>query len=389
MEKFLEAYKICEKKFEVHMQKYREIGEYYSCKKGDYYAEGKITGFYVFSNWMTSFITGLAPLYFKTSKNETYLNWANKYAEDYHNKVFYHSIETMHDLGFLYSIYSVGMYKVTGNIEHKTTALKAADELVKRFNINGRYIDAWNRMNEVGETGRAIVDSMMNIQLLFWAWKETKHIVYRDIAKAHADTIIKYFIRDDYSVCHSIEFDWNTGEYIREYNGCGYSDGSHWARGTAWMVYGLAMTAKYLDDSSYYEMAEKIADKYIECCGDKYVPIWDFKLPEDMPAFECSHKDNPEWDVTDAANCKYNIDTSAAAVFANALLILDEFKENKKYKDFAKRTVEVLCNEYLDTNEKIPGILKAQNGQMLYTTFGDYFFVEVLQRLLFDFEFCW
>ncbi len=384
-----DAYKICKKKFEIHIENFNELCEFWGCKNGDYYTESLRKDLYFYSNWMASFITGLAPMFYKSSKDDKYLKWANKYACDYHNKVFNYSMETMHDLGFLYSPYSVAMYKITGSTEHKTTALKAADVLLKRFNIKGQYLDAWERMDCERKTGRAIIDSMINIQLLFWAWKETGHIVYKDVAKAHADTTIKYFVRDDYSVCHSIEFDWNTGEFIREYNGCGYSDGSHWARGTTWMVYGLAMTAKYLNDASYYELAEKIADKYIECCGNKYIPVWDFKLPEDMPASECSHKDNPEWDVTDAANCKYNIDTSAAAIFANALLIMDEFKENKKYKDFAAKSVEVLCNEYLDTNEKTPGILKAQNGQMLYTTYGDYFFVEALQRILFDVEICW
>ena len=389
-DKLLNVYEICKRKFDIHLEKYEGIYAFSgNCKTGDYYSECGRNEFYYMYNWMTSFITGLAPMFYKTSKDEKYLRWANRLAGDYHNKIFYHSLDTMHDLGFLYSPYSVEMYKITGDLKHMQTAVKAADELLKRFDINGRYIDAWNRMDNDERTGRAIVDCMMNIQLIFWAWKETGHTIYKDIAKAHADITIKYFVREDYSVCHSFLFDRKTGEMIKEANDCGYSDGSLWARGTAWMVYGLAMTAKYLEDDSYYDIAVKIAYKYIECCGEELIPVWDFRLPEDMPAFECGHKDNPEWDVTDKDNCKYNVDTSAAAIIANGMLILDGYKENAKLKEFASRSVEELCDNYFNSDDKIPGMLKAQNGQMTYTTYGDYFFVEALQRRLFDVEYCW
>ena len=72
--------------------------------------------------------------------------------------------------------------------------------------------------------------------------KETGHTIYKDVAKAHTDTTLKYFVREDYSACRSFLFDRKTGEMIKEAKDCGYSNGSHWARGTAWTVYGLAMT---------------------------------------------------------------------------------------------------------------------------------------------------
>ena len=295
----------------------------------------------------------------------------------------------MHDIGFLYSPYSVEMYKLTGDSEHKVTAVKAADELLKRFDIKGKYIDAWGRMDDDERQGRAIVDCMMNIQLLFWTWKETGHTIYRDVAKAHADTTVKYFVREDYSVCHSFTFDRKSGEVLAEFNGCGYSNGSHWARGTAWMVYGLALTARYLDDMSYYDTAVKIAEKYIECCGKNVIPIWDFKLPEDMPAFELSHKNDPEWDVTDPENCKYNVDTSAAAIISCAMLELNKLYKNEKLADFAKKTTERLCSCYINKDTSVAGILGSQNGQMTYTTFGDYFLLEALTRLLHNTDVCW
>lgn len=383
------AYDICKEKFEIHMEKYEGIYEFQACGSGDYYTDSKRSDFLHMYNWTTSFTTGQAPMLYKSEKDNKYIKWANKYAIAYRDKIFNHSLDTMHDIGFLYSPYSVDMYKLTGDLDHRETALKAADELLKRFDIKGQYIDAWGRMDDDQRQGRAIIDCMMNIQLLFWAWKETGHTIYRDVAKAHADMTVKYFVRDDYSVCHSFLFDRESGKIAVEANDCGYSNGSHWARGTAWMVYGLALTAKYLEDKSCYDLSVKIAEKYIECCGENVIPIWDFRLPADMPAFECGHKDNPEWDVTDAANCKYNIDTSAAAIISCGMLELNKFCENKKLADFAQKTVEVLCTDYVNKDTSVAGILSSQNGQMSYTTYGDYFFMECLARLLFDIEVCW
>lgn len=225
------AYLICVQKFAQHQKFYKKLGNYegWAILNGEYYKEGEFCDFYEMVQWTASFVTGLAPLYYRTQKDNSYLVWANKFASDYHKKVFDHSMDTMHDLGFLYQPYSIAMYQLTGDEEHKKTALKAADELLKRFNIEGRFLDAWRRMDDDESEGRAIIDSMMNIHLLFWAWKQTGHTMYRDVAKAHADTTAKYFIRDDYSVAHSFAFDKKSGELIREDNVCGFSNGSHWA----------------------------------------------------------------------------------------------------------------------------------------------------------------
>ncbi|MBQ4515837.1 MAG: hypothetical protein II978_03500, partial [Clostridia bacterium] len=171
-----EAYSLCIKKFEQHKKNFTLLGSYEGpVLNGEYYKEGIFRDFYDKDQWMASFITGFAPLYYRTEKDNNYLIWANQFADEYKEKVFDHPLDTMHDLGFLYQPYSVAMYQLTGDINHKISAIKAADELLKRFNIAGRYIDAWRRMDDDESTGRAIVDSMMNIPLLFWAWKETGH----------------------------------------------------------------------------------------------------------------------------------------------------------------------------------------------------------------------
>lgn len=378
------------KKFEIHMEsmKNEEPYEVVGCEDGDYYKhEHKKEALLSFRwNWMTSFQTGLAPLYYQTEKDERYLKWANAFEKYYHSKMFDTPMESMHDIGFLYSPYSVAMYKLTGDEKHRADAIKAADEITKRFDINGRYIDAWGFMDDEERTGRAIIDCMMNIALLMWAYEETGHTYYKDIAMAHADTTRKYFIREDFTVAHSFDFDRKTGEMLRENNGCGYGNGTWWARGTAWAIYGYALMGRY--DKKYTELAEKILEKYMnELKTGEYIPVWDFRLPKDMPAKKCG--DNAAWDETDINNMKYNVDTSAAAIAACGALRIYKNSGNEALRDFAVDSLEALSAEYVSRDIKIPGILKYQNGCGIYTMYGDYFYSELLMSVLYNIDICW
>lgn len=393
MENIKNAYNICIEKFKCHTSHYSEndVYELTECADGMYYSHEKGESLLARYNWMSSFVTGLAPLYYRTEKDQKYLEWANRFKDIYHKKVFEHSLDTMHDIGFLYSPYSVAMYQLTGDNEHKETAIKAADELLKRFEIKGNYLDAWGRMDDDTREGRAIVDSMINISLLFWAWKETGHTIYRDVAKAHADTVYKYFIRKDNSVCHSFIFDRNTGEMIEESNTCGYSNGSYWARGTAWATYGFAITARYLNDKKYYKIALSLAEKYIsQIPKSEFVPVWDFRLPENKPAAGCGTVFKAYWDESKKENMKYAADSSACAVMACALMEINSFEKNEKLMTFVRGSLNTLCSDvYLDKEVSVPGILKRQNGRMSYTTYGDFFFVQALQNYLYGEKVCW
>lgn len=385
-----EIYQICVKKAEKHMERLdpNDLYEFCECTDGQYRNNFQVVRLGDKDNWMTSFVTGLAPLCYRTEKKTEYLIWANRCKKAYHDKVFCTPLESMHDIGFLYIPYSLAMYQLTGDPGHREDALKAADELLKRFDIRGQYIDAWGRMDDDNRMGRAIIDCMMNIQLLFWAWKETGHTIYRDVAKAHMDTTIRYFVREDATVCHSFEFDRKTGAMIREDNTCGYENGSSWSRGTAWMIYGLAMAARYLENVEYHELAVKLTEKYMEQLSGSYIPSWDFRLPEELPAMKNRFTYGAEWDETDPANCHCNVDTSAAAIVVCAMMELDKFDGISRFRQTVEDTLEELCN-YFNENPEVPGMLSHQNGRRHYAVYGDYFFVHALQRFLYNSETCW
>lgn len=345
-------------------------------------------------NWTQSFFTGEACLAYHATKDQEFLEWNYQFYGEYYKKVFETSLEIMHDTGFLFSPYAVAMYQITGDPKMKELGVKAADELAKRFVPKGGYIRAWGRMDDITppyvdealshnhffteSRGLAIVDCMMNLPLLFWAGKVTGHPYYRRIAEIHADTTLKYFVREDDTVCHAWRFDEETGESIGEANYCGYGVGSHWARGTAWAIYGFAIAYDYTKKPEYLDASVRLARKFLELCGGE-VPVWDFRLPRETPAMYCGEKrDWCTWDVTDPANIKYVLDSSAAAVTVCGIFEILRHCQDERLEQGAEHLLEVLCRDFMDSDPEVPGMLREQNGARLYTSFGDYYLMEAL-----------
>ncbi len=365
------VYKLCVEKTRKNINMLADQPKSWSFSVDGNYSDWN-EGFFEIGNWTTSFFTGMAALEFEVSGDLYFLKQLNRFKDLYKNKVNEYGMDTMHDLGFLYILYSKALYMLTGDPDHKNTAIKAAEELAKRYNVKGEYIRAWGRMDDHKSDyeGLAIIDCMMNIPLLFWASHETGNSLFYDIAVKHADTTYKLFVREDYSVYHAYRFDSDSGKPKGGDNYCGYSINSHWARGTNWAIYGFALAYGYTNDSKYLEISKKIADKYLECMGDNLIPIWDFRLSE---------------------GSKTILDSSAASVSVCGFMeILKYDKDNKKLANYSDKILNALCtDEYIDFNESCAGILKkAEVGDGIgaaknaYTSWGDYYLMEALAKKL-------
>ena len=392
---FKKAYEICRKKIDIHLEKYPlNVPEIGASKTGDYYAREWKTPLVNKWTWLGSFITGFGPLFYKEEKNPELLKWTNKFRYEYHKKMFGDGMTYMHDLGFLYVPYSVEMYRLTGDPMHKEDALKAADELCKRFDIKGGYIEAWSELDGSEENHRwMIADSTMNISLLFWAWQETGKFYYKDIAEAHIENVKAHIIRDDWSVAHAFKF-YEDGSPKNEQNSCGFKEGSHWARGTGWIVYGLAIASAYTGNKEYLELSKKILDKWIEennKQNQQLIPVWDFRLPAETPAIGCGDKgpNRWDWDETDPANLKLNVDSSAAAIMCCAIQLINELEPNAELMEYGDKMLQSLCDNYLSTDVNVAGLIRAQNGCNDYTTYGDWYFAEALAKRVHGTPVCW
>ena len=317
--------------------------------------------------WTFSFYLGMIALMYIHTKDEKYISYLKRAKKPYTYFLYGNTAEIGHDTGFLYSLYAATMYKLTGEEDYKFLALKAADEVGKRYQFNPRHIQAFYDMRVRGVTDEIslmIVDDMMNMCLLMWAYKETGHSFYRNIYTNHIETAVQYLIRDDYSVRHAYHFDVHSGRPVCEMNYCGYAIGSHWARGTAWMIYGLAKALKstYISEK-YLHPLEGVVRKYLKESEGNAVPVWDFWLKDDKNA---------------------ETDSSAAAIVASAFADFEDFNLKEDLKEAVKQrcddTVEALTDKYLGGKDA-EYILRYRKGEGCL--WGDYFFTELLMKKLY------
>lgn len=328
-------------------------------------------GFYEIGNWTSSFFTGMALIAWNETEDAHFLNQTLRLAPHYHEKVFIRHLDTHHDLGFLYTLYSVALFKLSGDKDHREVACRAAGVLAQRFNDKGNFIRAWGRMDTDEFNNMAIIDCLMNLPLLYWASRVLGDQRYYDIAVKHADMALQYFVRPDDTVNHGFRFDLETGKPIGPDNACGFGADSYWARGAAWAIYGFALSYSYTHNKKYLDASIRLARKFISQLDKEIVPVWDFRLPPGEPPIR---------------------DASAAAVVACGIQELARHNAaDAELLNVKKALLDRICrDDYLDANESCPGVLKCAFGnKVAYSSWGDYFLMEALARELFRFEPWW
>lgn len=318
--------------------------------------------------WTNGFWPGIMWLIYSETKNELYKNIADNLEEKL-DEVIATFTEMGHDVGFIWIPSSVANYKITGNEKSRARGLYAASTLAGRFNPMGNFIRAWKDWTgDVDNRGRAIIDCMMNIQILFWASEETNDPRFKHIATKHADTAIEHFIRNDGSVKHIVEFNPETGEYVKNYTGQGYSEESSWTRGQGWALYGFILCYMHTGEDRYLDAAKRVAHYFISALGEDYIPPCDFRSPK-----------APEYK-----------DTTAGAIAACGLIeiakAVGEF-EKELYLNAAIKIIKSLAHNCCDWSETEDSIL--QRGTEAYhggeanipIIYGDYYFIEAICKL--------
>jgi hypothetical protein len=279
---------------------------------------------------------------------------------------------TTHDLGFmLYCSYGNG-YRLTGDTAYMNVLLDGARSLKSRFNPKTGCIKSWESNDKWQYP--VIIDNMMNLELLFWAFKNTQDSSYYRICVSHADTTMKNHFRADFSSYHLVSYDSITGKVMKKQTVQGANDSSAWARGQSWALYGYTVMYRETRQQKYLFLASRIAQflmNHKNMPKDK-IPYWDYNAPG-IP--------------------KTKRDASAAAIMASALIELSGYvksDESKKYLDFAKDQINNLSSNYYSANLNENGnfILKHSVGNMpgnkevdVPLTYADYYYIEALIRL--------
>lgn len=272
-----------------------------------------------------------------------------------------------HDVGFMWLHSAIANYRLTQNERSLARGLHAAHLLAGRYNPRGKFIRSWNR----DRVGWVIIDSMMNIPMLYWAADTIGDPRFRYIAMDHADNLMTHMVRSDGSCNHIIVFNPENGDVLDNPGGQGYATGSSWSRGQAWGIYGFALSYHHTKKLEYLATAKKIAHYFLANIAETDdIACVDFRAPAE-PVY---------WDST-AGVC-------AACGMLEIAKHVPEL-ERKFYVNGALRILQATDQKCCDWNlasDAIVGLgtgsYKSELDRHVPIIYGDYFFIEAVMRLM-------
>ncbi|KAK1722250.1 unsaturated glucuronyl hydrolase [Colletotrichum acutatum] len=350
-----------------------------------------------------------------------------------------------HDIGFIIMPALQRDWELNGNEKSLASIVRAAHSLATRYVPAAGAIRSWDcllkkdiTVTDMTTNLLAIVDSLCNLDLLFYAAAHTGDSTHADIATTHARTLLHTHLRPEsdgyrgqlYSTCHVANIDPATGDLKWRWTAQGYANDSTWARGQAWAILGYAQTYQWTRDRAFLEAALGAAEYFLYrldtapscvdmpvvdgdttyCCSrdglrkktkGRRVPLWDFDAP-----------------IQNAAEPLR--DSSAGLIAANGMLVLTQalrgIEENILARRFFDAAVEIVRDtlDYSLADEKaqftrasseaglevedsiadrcFDGIIKHgtannnENARRRYwnhgLVYGDYYLVEFGNRLL-------
>jgi acetyl esterase/lipase len=318
-------------------------------------------------DWTSGFIPGSLWYLYEYTRDPKWLAAATNYTgrldsiKDYRGS---------HDVGFLLGCSYGNGYRLTQNPAYRAVMLQGAQSLATRYNPSVGLIRSWDH---AGWKYPVIVDNLMNLEFLLWTAREGNDARLRDIAISHADKTLKNHFRSDFSSFHVVDYNPTNGTVLARKTHQGAADGSAWARGQAWGLYGYTMLFRETANPVYLAQATNIANfilKHPRLPADK-VPYWDFDAPN-IPAA-------PR-------------DASAAAVMSCALIELSELVGGDSGRQYFELARQQLFSLSSPKYRAAPGAngnfilmhcvgnLPANSEVDVPLNYADYYYLEALLR---------
>ena len=314
------------------------------------------------SDWTSGFFPGELWYLSEYKKDAVMQGDAKKYTQLLQAQQY---TTNTHDLGFMmYCTYGNGL-RIANVAGYKDILVQSANSLQGRYNSKVGCMRSW----DFGSYSYpVIIDNMMNLELMFWATKNTGDSIYYKGAVSHALNTLKNHYRTNYSSYHLVDYSPSTGAVLKKQTVQGYNDASSWARGQAWGLYGFTMCYNETGNVVFLDHARHVADYIISCLPTDYVPYWDYNDPA----------------IPNAPR-----DASAAAIAASGLLELYRLGHDAVYFRAAEKILWNLSSPvYMNgANEKMNFLLKHSTANKPANSlvdvpliYADYYFVEALIR---------
>jgi unsaturated chondroitin disaccharide hydrolase len=271
------------------------------------------------------------------------------------------------DIGFIIGTSFGNGYRLTGDSSYKSVLITAGGLLASFYNSKVGAVRSWT----FGPWQfPVIIDSMTTLGPLQWGAGNGGSSAWAGFAATHAKTVGTNLVRLDDSTYQLANFDPTTGALLSRGTFAGYSNTSTWARGQAWALYGFVQAYQASNNPAFLRTAEAVANYFVD------------HLPKD------AKNDIPPWDFGAPASPTPPVDTSAAAIAADGLVMLSTVAGTSALKTFylnyAESLLGSLSSNYLGpaSGESVlfdgyPG----RNGTNTSLIYGDYYFTEALLRL--------
>jgi unsaturated chondroitin disaccharide hydrolase len=277
------------------------------------------------NNHLSGFFPGSLWQMYEFSRDEKWMKAASHFTANIEEEKYNGGT---HDMGFKMFCSYGNAYRLTRQRQYRDVLIQSANTLITRYNHNVGCIRSWDHHADKWDYP-VIIDNMMNLELLFWATRETSDSIYFKIARKHAETTLKNHFREDNSSYHVVSYDTLTGEVVKRNTHQGHAHESAWARGQAWGLYGFTMTYRETGDKRFLEKALGIADFILNHprLPEDMIPYWDFDAPN----------------IPDAER-----DASAGAIIASALYELSTYCEDverDRYLGAADKILASLSSE--------------------------------------------
>lgn len=322
------------------------------------------------SSWLSGFFPGSLWYIYENTGDKRFEEYAEKFTS--YLKSQQHNRST-HDIGFMVYCSYGNAHRLVPSDEKAEVLVNAATALSTRYNPTVGCIRSWDKEVKPGWHYPVIIDNMMNLELLLWAYEHTQDSLYLNVAMGHADTTMKNHFRENASSYHVVNYDAKTGEPIFRGTFQGLADDSSWARGQGWGLYGYTVMYRFTKEERYLNHARRIADYIISnpTTPADAVPYWDYFAPNEPTT--------PR-------------DASAAALTASALIELSHYVEAEEAERFVayaeRQLISLSSEEYtaeVGTNCRM--LLKhsvtsfPMNREVdVPLSYADYYYLEALTR---------